>query len=170
MSSTKKVKDSHTIMTQLIMPNDTNHLGNLMGGVMMRWMDIVCALSAMRHCNTPVVTAAVDHISFQQPIDLGSMITLEGFVTRTFRTSLEVFVEVYSEDLKGTKTKCNDAFFTFVSLDEDTKRPSKAPGIIPESKREKELFEGALRRRDLRLIMAGRMDPKSADHLKKIFS
>ncbi|GAA5222222.1 acyl-CoA thioesterase [Membranihabitans marinus] len=166
----KKVKDSHTVMTQLILPNDTNHLGNLMGGVMMRWMDIVCALSGMRHCNGPVVTAAVDHISFNEPIALGSMITLECFVTRAFKTSLEVYVEVFSESFSGVKTKCNEAFFTFVALDEETKKPVKVPAVIPESERELQLYESALRRRELRLIMSGRIDPKDADSLKMLFS
>lgn len=169
MPNPKKAKDSYTVMTQLIMPNDTNHLGNLMGGVMMRWMDIVGALSGMRHCNSPVVTAAVDHISFKEPIKLGSMITLESFVTRSFNTSLEVYVEVFSESLKGEKIKCNDAFFTFVALDEESRKPCATPEVIPESKRECELYESAIRRRELRLIMSGRIEPKNADNLKKLF-
>jgi len=158
-----------TVMTQLILPNDTNHLGDLMGGTLMRWMDMAGAMAAMRHTNTPVVTAAVDHVSFQKGIPLGSMVVLETFVTRVFRTSLEVFIEVYKEDLDGDRVKCNEAFLTFVALDEATRKPIPAPDVLPETPRQKELFDGALRRRELRLVMAGRMKPEEAGDLRKLF-
>ncbi len=90
-------------MTELIMPNDTNPMGNLMGGYLMRWMDIASAICAGRHCEAQVVTAAVDHISFQNPIRLGDVITLEASVTRAFNTSVEVYVEVFASDIKGPK-------------------------------------------------------------------
>lgn len=169
MKQSKTCRESLTIMTQLILPNDTNHLGDLMGGTLMRWMDMAGAMAAMRHTNTPVVTAAVDHVSFQKGIPLGSMVILEAFVTRTFRTSLEVFIEVHKENLHGEKIKCNEAFLTFVALDEESRKPVPAQEIIPESSREKELYAGALRRRELRLVMAGRMKPEEAGDLRKLF-
>lgn len=156
-------------MTHLTMPNDTNHLGDLMGGILMQWMDIVSAMAGMRHCNSPVVTAGVDHVSFDQPIPLGSMVILEGRVTRAFTTSIEVYIEVYKENLDGERTKCNEAFFTFVSLDRESRKPIETPLVEPKSVREQELHDGALRRRELRLIMAGRMKPGEADHLKALF-
>ncbi|HNL38449.1 MAG TPA: acyl-CoA thioesterase, partial [Saprospiraceae bacterium] len=90
----KKVAESRTVMTEMIMPNDTNPMGNLMGGYLMRWMDIVAAICAGKHCEAHVVTAAVDHISFQNPILLGDVITLEACVTRAFHSSVEIYVEV----------------------------------------------------------------------------
>lgn len=169
MRRKKKPHDSFTTMTHLVMPNDTNHLGDLMGGILMRWMDIVGAMAGMRHCNSSVVTAGVDHVSFDRSIPLGAMVILEGWVTRAFTTSIEVYIEVYKENLDGERTKCNEAFFTFVSLDRETRKPIKTPLVVPESAREQELHDGALRRRELRLIMAGRMKPGQADHLKALF-
>lgn len=170
MRAEKTPGDSFTVMTQLIMPNDTNHLGNLMGGTLLRWMDIAGAMTGMRHCNTPVVTAAVDNVSFNQPIPLGSVVILEGRVTRAFSSSIEVFLEVFSEQLSGERIKCNEAFFTFVAIDGTSRKPVETPLIIPQSDREKELYEGALRRRELRLIMAGRISPDEAPNLKKLFN
>lgn len=169
MREKKKSSDSFTVTTHLTMPNDTNHLGDLMGGILMRWMDIAGAMAGMRHCNSPVVTAGVDHVSFDQSIPLGSVVVLEGRVTRSFTTSLEVYIEVFKEDLDGKRIRCNEAFFTFVSLDRETRRPKEAPLLIPESNKEHELYESALRRRELRLIMAGRMEPEEASHLKELF-
>ena len=115
----KRVSDSKTVMTELIMPNDTNPMGNLMGGYLMRWMDIASAICAGKHCEAHVVTAAVDHISFQNPIGLGDVITLEASVTRAFSTSVEVFVEVFANNMKGQQPRrCNHAYFTFVALDD----------------------------------------------------
>ena len=169
MRKSKKSSDSFTVMTQLIMPNDTNHLGNLMGGILLRWMDVAGAMAGMRHCNAPVVTAAVDNVSFEQPIPLGTMVVIEGRVSRAFSTSCEVYMEVYTEQLDGERTKCNEAFFTFVAVDPDSRKPVMAPLVKPQTDREKELYDGALRRRELRLIMAGRMKPQEAKNLKELF-
>ncbi len=169
MRKEKFCEESLTVMTHLTMPNDTNHLGDLMGGTLMQWMDIVSAMAGMRHCNAPVVTAGVDHVSFEKPIPLGAMVILESFVTRTFNTSLEVYTEVHKENLDGERTKCNEAFFTFVALDRETRKPITTPRAIPKSDKERELHEGALRRRELRLIMAGRIQPKDATNLKRLF-
>jgi acyl-CoA hydrolase len=166
----KKVSDSRTIMTELIMPNDTNPMGNLMGGYLMRWMDIVSAICAGKHCEAHVVTAAVDHISFQNPIRLGDVITLEATVTRAFTTSVEVYVEVYANDIKGQQPRrCNHAYFTFVGLDDKKREPITVPPVLPLSNEEQNLFESALRRREMRLILAGRIKPKDATEIRKFF-
>ena len=165
----KFATDSFATMTELVLPNDTNSLNNLMGGRMMHWMDIVSAISAQRHSNSVVVTASVDNVSFQNPIQLGDVITLKAFVTRAFNTSMEVFIEVWAENIPdGNKFKSNSAFYTFVSVDKNGK-PLPVPDLVPQSNEEKELYEGALRRRQLRLVLAKRMKPEDATELKSIF-
>jgi acyl-CoA hydrolase len=156
-------------MTELVLPNDTNMLFNLMGGKLMHWMDIVAAISALRHSNRLVVTASVDNVSFKEPIKLGNVVTLKAKVTRAFKTSMEVHIEVWAEDIPAKKKfKSNEAFFTFVALDE-TGKPVAIPPAIAESLQEKELYEGAHNRRELRLIMAGKIKPTDADGLKMLF-
>ena len=167
----KRVSDSKTIMTEMIMPNDTNPMGNLMGGNLMRWMDVVAAVSAGRHCAAHVVTAAVDHISFQNPIRLGDVITLEACVTRAFTTSVEVYVEVFASDIKGgNPRRCNHAYFTFVGLDDKKREPQTVPPVLALSHDEQQLFEGAARRREMRLVLSGRIKPKDATEIRKLFS
>ena len=167
----KKVSESKTVMTELIMPNDTNPMGNLMGGYLMRWMDIASAICAGRHSEAHVVTAAVDHISFQNPIKLGDVITLEASVTRAFNTSVEVYVEVFASDIKGQKPRrCNHAYFTFVALDEKRLNPIPVAPVIPLSSEEQQLFDGAAHRRELRLILSGRIKPKDATEVRKFFA
>lgn len=157
-------------MTELVLPNDTNFFGNLMGGRLMYWMDIASALAAGKHCNSHVVTASVDNISFQNPIKLGNIVHIEAKVTRAFTTSMEVHLQVWSEDFAHkNKYKSNEAYFTFVALDENMK-PVKVPELIPETEEEKTLYEGALRRRQLRLILGGKMKPDDAVELKAFFS
>ncbi|WP_228466817.1 acyl-CoA thioesterase [Adhaeribacter swui] len=157
-------------MTELVLPNDTNTLNNLMGGRLMHWLDIVSAITAQKHSNRIVVTASVDNISFKQGIKLGNVITMEAQVTRAFNTSMEVHVNVWAEDIpSGTKMKSNEAFLTFVALDQDGK-PVDVPEAIPETDEENSLYEGALRRRQLRLVLAGRMKPHEAKELKSIFN
>lgn len=156
-------------MTQLVLPNDTNTLNNLMGGRLMHWMDIVSAIAAQKHANKIVVTASVDNISFKHPIQLGNVVTLHAKVTRAFNSSMEVRIDVEAEDIpSNTKTESNSAFFTFVAVDQFG-RPTEIPEVEPETEEEKALFEGALRRRQLRLILAGRMNPSEAKELKSIF-
>ena len=126
----KKPTDSLTIMTELVLPNDTNLLGNLMGGRLLYWMDIASALAASKHANSSVVTASVDNVSFKQPIKLGSVITIEAKVTRAFKTSMEVHMVVYAQTLRhGKKIMTNEAFYTFVALDENGV-PLDVPPII----------------------------------------
>jgi acyl-CoA hydrolase len=166
----KKVSESQTIMTEMIMPNDTNPLGNLMGGNLLRWMDIVGGVCAGKHCEAHVVTASVDHVTFDKPIQLGDVITLEAKVTRAFTTSVEIFVEVMACNIKGgNPRRCNHAYFTFVAVDDVMKKPIPVPTVIPLSKEEEQLFESAARRREVRLILSERMKPEDATEMKALF-
>ncbi|MCR9065114.1 MAG: acyl-CoA thioesterase [Cytophagales bacterium] len=169
MPKSKKVSESLTIKTEMIMPNDTNTLGNLMGGNLMRMVDVVGAIAAQKHSNRIVVTASIDNVSFENVVPLGDVVTLEAKVTRAFNTSMEVIVEVYSENIPaGTKKQTNTAFLTFVAVDQSG-RPIEIPEAVPETDRDKELYDAALRRRQLRLILSGRMQPHDASELKAIF-
>ncbi len=166
----KKTSESKTIMTEMIMPNDTNPIGNLMGGNLLRWMDIIGGICAGKHCEAHVVTASVDNVSFQKPIRLGDVITLEATVTRAFNTSVEVYVAVYAADIKGGNNRMsNHAYFSFVAIDDEQGKPQKVAPLIPLTTEEQKLYEGAKRRRELRLILAGRMKPKDALEIKNYF-
>ncbi|MBP6455792.1 MAG: acyl-CoA thioesterase [Chitinophagaceae bacterium] len=166
---TKTPNESRTVMSQLVLPNDTNTLGNLMGGKLMHWMDIAAAMASMKHCGCPVVTASADNITFQNPIRLGNVVTLEAQVTRAFQTSMEVYIKVYGEDLQNEfKYISNEAYMTFVALDPNGK-PRPVNELLPESDTEKAHFDGALRRRQLRLILSGKMKPQDAGELKALF-
>ena len=165
----RPVADSYVIMTELVLPNDTNTLNNLMGGRMMHLMDIAAAIAAQKHSNRIVVTASVDNVSFRDPIRLGNVVTLQAQVTRAFSSSMEVHIDVWAEDIpSGTRMKTNEAFFTFVAVDQSG-RPIDVPDAIPESAEEIALYEGALRRRQLRLVLAGRLKPSDATELKAMF-
>ncbi|MBB79062.1 MAG: acyl-CoA thioesterase [Crocinitomicaceae bacterium] len=167
---TKKAKDTLSITTKVVLPNDTNTLGNLFGGELLAWMDVIASVSAHRHCKRVVVTASVNNVSFKQPIKEASIVTLEAKVSRAFTSSMEVFVDVYVEDhVTGERIKCNEAIYTFVAVDQNG-GPIEVPKLIPESDMEKVRFEGALRRKQLSLILAGKMNPKEATELKKLFS
>ncbi len=167
--SPKTPTESLTISTELVLPNDTNTLGNLMGGKLLHWMDITSAISAHRHCGRIVVTASVNNVSFNQPIKLGEIVTLQAKVSRSFSSSMEVFIDVWVENNStGQKKKCNEAIYTFVAVDQ-MGSPIHVPAIIPESEEEKQRFESALRRRQLSLILAGKMKPSDATELKKLF-
>jgi len=165
----KTAKESLIIMTELVLPNDTNLFGNLMGGRLMYWMDIAAALAAGKHCNAPVVTASVDNISFENPIKLGNVVHIEAKVSRAFNSSMEVHMKVWGEDLpQQYRYKSNEAYYTFVALDPN-RRPRVVPELVPETEEEKRLFDGALRRRQLRLILGGKMKPEEAGELKAFF-
>ena len=168
--SKKTPSQSKAILTEIVLPNDTNNLNNLMGGRLLHWMDIAAAITAHRHCNRTCVTAAVNNVSFENPIPRGSIVTLEANISRAFSSSMEIFIDVWIEDrLSGNKTKCNEAIYTFVAVDQNG-GPIEVPKLIPESDMEKVRFEGALRRKQLSLILAGKMNPKEASELKKLFS
>ena len=161
---------SLTVMTELVLPNDTNLHGNLMGGRLMYWMDIAAALSAQRHCNGPVVTASVDNISFENPIKLGNVVHIEAKVSRAFNSSMEIHMKVWGEDvIQRYKYKSNEAYYTFVALD-PTGRPRPVPPVVAETELEKKIYDGALRRRQLRLILGGKMKPMEATELKALFT
>ena len=165
----KKPNESLVVMTELVLPNDTNTFGNLMGGRLMYWMDIAAALAAMKHCGAPVVTASVDNISFETPIKLGNVVHIEAKVTRSFNSSMEVHMNVWGEDaIQQYKYKSNEAYYTFVALDPNGK-PRPVNKLVPETPEEVQLFEGALRRRQLRLILGGKMKPDDAVELKAFF-
>lgn len=166
----KKSAETRIVMTELVLPNDTNTFGNLMGGRLMYWMDIAAALSATKHCNSPVVTASVDNISFTSPIKLGNVVHIEAKVTRAFHSSMEVHLKVWGEDaLKQFKYKSNEAYYTFVAIDPDGK-PKPVMPSEPETEEEKKLYEGALRRRQIRLVLGGKMKPEDAEELKALFT
>jgi acyl-CoA hydrolase len=166
----RKPADSYTMMTEIVLPNDTNVFGNLMGGRLMYWMDIAAAIAAQRHCNAPVVTASVDNISFENPVRLGNTVHIEAKVSRAFNTSMEVHMKVWGEDFtQQYKYKSNEAFYTFVALDPNRK-PRQVPQLVPETEEEIKTFEGALRRRQVRLILGGKMKPDEAQELKALFT
>ncbi len=170
MARSKTPRDTSTTMTEIVLPNDTNTFNNLRGGKILHWMDVCSAISAGKHTESVVVTAAVDNVSFENPIRLGDVVTINGSVTRAFKTSIEVFLQVSAENIPtGTKYKSNEAFYTFVGLDSNGK-PKTAPELIPETKKEQKLFEGAQKRRELRLVLAGRMKPENAPELKSLFT
>ena len=165
----KTPKESFVSMTELVLPNDTNTLDNLMGGRLMHWMDIVSAISAQKHSNRIVVTASVDNISFRQSIRLGNVVTLKARVTRAFNSSMEVRIDVEAEDIPSNKKfSSNSAYFTFVAVDQ-LGQPIDVPEVEPETEEEKALYDGALRRRQLRLVLSGRMKPQDANELKSLF-
>ncbi len=163
------VSISNAETTHLVLPNDTNTLGNLMGGQLLKWLDIACAISAHRHCKRVVVTVAVNHVSFDRPIKLGDLVTIRSQVSRAFGTSMEVWSDVWVEDqVTGDKVKCNSAIYTFVAVDQ-AGQPVAVPDAVPETKEELDRYNGALRRRQLRLILAGKMKPDQATELKALF-
>jgi acyl-CoA hydrolase len=170
MAKAKKASESFTVSTELVLPNDTNTLGNLMGGRLLHWMDITAAIAAHRHCKRVVVTASVNNVSFNTPIKLADIITLKAKVSRAFSTSMEVFIDVFVENhITGEMVKCNEAIYTFVAVDQLGNAIS-VPELIPETDEEKSRYASALRRRQLSLILAGKMKPSEATELKALFT
>jgi len=148
----KTVKESQVQMIELVLPNDTNMLGNLLGGRLMHWIDIAAALSASRHCNNIAVTAAVDNLHFHKPVKLGDIVRLKASVNRAFNTSMEVGVKVEVEDIQtGEVFHSNSAYLTFVNFQKQTSKPIPVPQITPESPEEIRRYEEALKRREQRL-------------------
>lgn len=165
----KTAKETLSITTKVVLPNDTNTLGNLFGGQLLAWMDVISSVAAHRHCRRVVVTASVNNVSFQQPIIHSSIVTLKAKVSRAFNSSMEIFVDVFVENpVTGVETKSNEAIYTFVAVDQNG-GPIQVPELIPETEEEKTRYAGALRRKQLSLILAGKMDPKEATELKKLF-
>lgn len=165
-NKSKTVNESYTINTEIVLPNDTNTLGNLMGGRLMHWVDIVAAIAAQRHCQRVVVTAAVNNISFDHPIKLADVVTLKAQVSRAFTSSIEVFVEVSVENFtNGSIKKCNEAILTFVAVDQ-LGNPIHVPELLPKTEEEQKRFAAALRRRQLSLLIAGKLKPSDANELR----
>ena len=170
MSTIKNPKDSLTVMTQIVMPNDTNQMNNLFGGQLLSWMDRCCAISAHRHCKRQVVTSTINNVAFKNPIPHGAIVTIEAKVSRAFTSSMEVIADVFLEEQRpnGSRIKANEGIFTFVAVDQ-LGNPINVPKIEPETALEKERFAAALRRRQLALIIAGKMEPEQATELKALF-
>ena len=170
MSTIKNPKDSLTVMTQIVMPNDTNQMNNLFGGQLLSWMDRCCAISAHRHCKRQVVTSTINNVAFKNPIPHGAIVTIEAKVSRAFTSSMEVIADVFLEEQRpnGARIKANEGIFTFVAVDQ-LGNPINVPKIEPETDLEKERFAAALRRRQLALIIAGKMEPEQATELKALF-
>ena len=165
----KKPSDSRTIMTDLVLPSETNPLNNLFGGELLARMDRAASITARRHSRRISVTASVNHVAFNRSVPLGSVVTVEAAISRTFRTSMEVFIDVWIEDrFSGERTRANEAIYTFVAVD-DTGVPTEVPPIEPETELEKQRFEAALRRKQLSLVLAGKMKPQEATELKALF-
>lgn len=165
----KRPSESVTIMNELVLPNDTNTLNNLMGGRLLHWMDIAAAITAQKHSNHIVVTVSVDNVSFNKAVKLGDVITISAKITRAFTTSMEVRLEVWTENIPtGVKNKSNEAYYTFVALD-DAGKVVKVPELIPETEDEQHYYANALKRRQLRLVLAGKMKPHDAIELKALF-
>ncbi len=165
----KESKESLTVLTDLVLPGETNYLDNLFGGELLARMDRACSIAARRHSRRIVVTASVNHVAFTKSVPVGSVVTVEAKVSRAFKSSMEVYVDVWIEDRQsGEKTKVNEGIYTFVAVDETGKPVPVAP-IIPETELEKKRYDGALRRKQLSLVLAGKLDPKEATELKALF-
>lgn len=165
----KHPSESLCIMTDIVLPGETNPLNNLFGGELLARMDRAASIAARRHSRRIVVTASVNHVAFNRAIPLGSVVTVEAKVSRTFRTSMEIFIDVWIEDREsGSKTKANEAIYSFVAVDE-TGRPIEVPPIEPQTELEKQRYDAALRRKQLSLVLAGKMSPNDATELKALF-
>ena len=161
--------ESLTILTDLVLPSETNPLNNLFGGELLARMDRAASIAARRHSRRIVVTASVNHVAFNRAIPLGSVVTVEAKVSRAFKTSMEIFIDVWLEDREsGIRSKANEAIYTFVAVD-DTGHPTAIAPIAPQTEIEKQRFEAALRRKQLSLVLAGKMKPADATELKAIF-
>jgi len=165
----KKALESLAVTTKVVLPHETNTLGKLFGGALLAWMDEIAAVSAHRHSKQVVVTASVNNVSFNVPIDLGDIVTLEAKVSRAFKSSMEVIIDVSIEDrVTGEKRMSNQAIYTFVAVDKSG-QPTEVPEIITENEEEKRRYDAALRRKQLSLILSGKMKPLEATELKALF-
>ncbi|PIE48228.1 MAG: acyl-CoA thioesterase [Flavobacteriales bacterium] len=165
----KTAAESRTVLTDLVLPGETNPLNSLFGGELLAQMDRACSIAARRHSRSIVVTASVNHVSFDKSVSLGSVYTVDAKVSRAFKTSMEIFVDVWTEEIKtGKREKVNEGIYTFVAVD-DQGNPIPVPPLIPETDLEKERYAAALRRKQLSLILSGKMQPKQATELKKLF-
>ena len=167
--SFKTPEQSKTVMTDLVLPSDTNALNHLFGGELLARMDRAASISARRHSEQIVVTSSVNNVSFGKAIPIGTTVTIEAKVSRAFTTSMEVFIDVWVDDDSGKKIKANEAIYTFVAVD-SSGRPTKIDPIHPETEEEKKRYDAALRRKQLSLVLAGKMKADDATELKALFS
>ena len=158
----KKVSESLAVQTKMVLPHDTNPLNTLFGGrlldtlfggSLLAWMDEIASISAHKHCGRVVVTASINNVSFDQPIFAGEIVSLHAKVSRAFNSSMEVFVDVFVENVDGSKKKSNEAIYNFVAIDQN-RNPISVPPIVPETQEEKNRFDSALRRKQLSLVLA----------------
>ena len=145
----RPVRESQSEMIQLVLPNDANPLGALLGGRLMHWIDLAGALAAHRHSRNYVVTASIDHLDFLTPVHVGDLVILRSSVNRVFRTSMEVGVQVLVENyIAGTRSHVSSAYLTFVAVDQHGRHLPAAP-VVPETDEEKRRYEDALHRREM---------------------
>ena len=165
----KNPSESRTIMTDMVLPSETNPLNNLFGGELLARMDRAASIAARRHSRRITVTASVNHVAFNRSVPVGSVVTVEASVSRAFRTSMEIYIDVWMEDrFTGERAKANEAIYTFVAVD-DTGKPTQVPLLEPQTELEKERFDAALRRKQLSLVLAGKMKPNEATELRALF-
>ncbi|WP_347172950.1 acyl-CoA thioesterase [Polaribacter uvawellassae] len=166
----KTPKESLTVLTDMVLPGETNPLNNLFGGEILARMDRACSIAARRHSRRIVVTASVNHVAFTKAVPVGSVVTVEAKVSRAFKSSMEIYVDVWIEDREsGERARVNEGIYTFVAVDE-TGSPVPVPQVTPETTLEKERFDGALRRKQLSLILSGKLEPNKATELKALFN
>lgn len=163
----KTVQQSQCVTTEIVLPNDTNSLGNMMGGRLLHLMDKCAAISAQRHANQVCVTASVDSVEFHSPIREGEVVVIESQVNRAFHTSMEVELNVWAENPRAqTRRTCNRAYYTFVALSKEG-QPTPVPPIVPETEQEQRRYEQAAKRREVRLVLSGRMQLEDATSLRE---
>jgi acyl-CoA hydrolase len=154
--TSRKVAESQSEMTELVLPNDTNTLGNLLGGRLLHFIDLVAALAAFRHARSHVVTASMEHIDFIGPVHVGDVVILKSSVNRAFNTSMEIGVKVWVENaIAATSRHVASAYLTFVAVDANGRRVP-VPAVEPESAKEIRRYEDAGRRREQRKVEAER--------------
>lgn len=169
MRKSKKCSESHTIMTNIVLPNETNSLNNMFGGELLARMDRAAAIAASRHSESTVVTASVNHVSFKHPIPEGGVVVVEAQISRAFSTSMEIYCDVWLDNpITKEKIHTNEGIYTFVAVDKDNK-PVSVPESVPNTELETERFNAALRRKELSLILSGRMKPADSVELRKLF-
>lgn len=167
--SSKTAKESLSVATDLVLPSDTNALNGMFGGELLSRMDRICCIAAQRHSGHIAVTVSVNHVAFTNPVPLGSTVTIEAKVSRAFGSSMEIYADVWIEDrLSGERTKVNEGIYTFVALDKDRNKVP-VPELIPETPLEKQRYAAALRRRQLSLVLSGKMTASEATELRSLF-
>jgi acyl-CoA hydrolase len=165
----RTASQSKTIVTDLVLPSETNPINNLFGGELLARMDRAASISARRHSRRIVVTASVNHVAFNRAVPLGSVVMIEAKVSRAFKSSMEIYMDVWIEDREsGERVKANEAIYTFVAVD-DMGHPVRVPELVPETELEIQRFDAALRRKQLSLVLAGKMKPADATELKALF-